>query len=400
MYPNYDPALLKQYYVKKAEDYARTKAADWNEIVSEARGVPRNIEQLDAQWDRYVQSQVPNNVFGWATRGLKNLLSGASKQEVEQGGKKERDKFLQSSYFKEYGELENAYNNREQISPTTVREDFETIFENIDEQTRKNLQKPVQVNVSHPYISGGKEKQDLTLIFRDVNSPGGYRVENVNVLSRPAPLALPKDSELQLLRDRSDRLYAGADKKDYEALAYFKDGDSKNADTGFFTDIYLEREALRRSEAYQLIANENEVIKLLIDRKIAGISGPVTSYDILDKKITEAIEGGDPDKAVISFNQLLQNIKPIYEEITEQTKDENILRGLYTRILNNINNVLSGDRRVEQIQVLNEVFKYDINENINIDNNSNNDVVPNYIAPDGTQFFNKKIIYRRPAGGT
>jgi|OM-RGC.v1.022921582 hypothetical protein len=162
----------------------------------------------------------------------------------------------------------------------------------------------------------------------------------------------------------------------------------------------LEREALRRSEAYQLIANENEVIKLLIDRKIAGISGPVTSYDILDKKITEAIEGGDPDKAVISFNQLLQNIKPIYEEITEQTKDENILRGLYTRILNNINNVLSGDRRVEQIQVLNEVFKYDINENINIDNNSNNDVVPNYIAPDGTQFFNKKIIYRRPAGGT
>ena len=98
MYSNYDQALLSQYYVGKAEEQARKKNSQWSGIVSEARDIPTNIEDLDSQWSRYAQSQVPNNVFGWATRGIKNLLSGKSKQEIENEGKVQRDLFLNSKY--------------------------------------------------------------------------------------------------------------------------------------------------------------------------------------------------------------------------------------------------------------------------------------------------------------
>lgn len=350
LYPDYNQALLTQYYIGKAEEKARQKDKEWAGIVSEAKDIPTNVKDLESQWSRYAQSQVPNNVFGWATRGIKNFLSGKSKQEIEQEGKTQRQLFLNSNYFKEYGELERAYEQQERVNPSTVRQDFEALFSSLDDEKKKGLQQIIGSPKVDSFTSGGITYRVRSFEVADRTAPYGRRlVEEVIGQTRSG------DQEVKIYTDNDRETVASYLDAVWERSN--ADYNKKRDDLGFHNTVLITMENMRKLNLGAGL-DDQQLAAEAADHLLKGGQANITSFDE-DSMTLAAIPRDDKEKREKHFEGMLNRVTKYQAEAAMYDQGAGYTSNrIYTNLYQNIDALYDDeyDKKIELIEDLNEIF--------------------------------------------
>mgnify|MGYP003132806335 CR=1 FL=1 len=97
----------KPFLLSEAEKMAEVRNKEWTELGNTYKNLPTSVEELEANWDKWVEASVPSNVFNWATRGLSNWFSGKSKEDIKAESDKKFNEIF--SQFEDARQAQQAY---------------------------------------------------------------------------------------------------------------------------------------------------------------------------------------------------------------------------------------------------------------------------------------------------
>ena len=97
----------KPFLLAEAENMAEIRNKEWIELGNTYKNLPTSVEELEANWDKWVEASVPSNVFNWATRGLSNWLGGKSKEDIKAESDKKFNEIF--SQFEDARQAQQAY---------------------------------------------------------------------------------------------------------------------------------------------------------------------------------------------------------------------------------------------------------------------------------------------------
>lgn len=200
-------ALLRQ-----AEILGQQKALAWGSVLKEAQDIPTNIEDLEAKWGQYSKTQVPHNVFDWATKGLKNLFRGETKESIEKKGADYRANLLNSDMFKDFGEFRTQYESFQKINPDLTDDVFTSIIEKYNEAkneipffNEKIIGSPQVIQVPESVRGGTITRNKLLVMYNDESQPSGVNI-------------IVKDSDITSFKPKTKKTYTESDLK--KALSF------------------------------------------------------------------------------------------------------------------------------------------------------------------------------------
>lgn len=304
-------ALLKQ-----AEILGQQKALAWGSVLKEAQDIPTNIDDLQAKWDQYSKTQVPHNVFDWATKGLKNLFRGETKESIQQKSAEYRKNLLDSDMFKDFGELRTQYESFQKINPDLTDDVFTGIIEKYNEAkneipffNEKIIGSPQVIQVPESVRGGTITKNKLLVMYNDENEPSGVNIivkdTNINEF-KPKPKKTYTESDLKKALSFSNQAVTKLDKNN-PLFKTFNEISDKNKMA--FADQVLETADSLIDKGYSSSTAQELASLFLLEQKTAkdaeGDTTPlVTIMTDFDVFVQQAVLRGGFDLE----KDLLENI--------------------------------------------------------------------------------------------
>ena len=104
--PLADISLAKRAFRKEAQTLAKTKLADYKEMIDTANNFG-SFEDFEKDYGK--ASGIPRSIFGFMTSGVKNIVRGETPESIEYKAKKEKDALYGTDLFKKFENLEQSF---------------------------------------------------------------------------------------------------------------------------------------------------------------------------------------------------------------------------------------------------------------------------------------------------
>lgn len=104
--PLADISLAKRAFRKEAQTLAKTKLADYKEMIDTANNFG-SFEDFEKDYGK--ASGIPRSIFGFMTSGVKNIVRGETPESIEYKAKKEKDALYGTGLFDKFTKLEKSF---------------------------------------------------------------------------------------------------------------------------------------------------------------------------------------------------------------------------------------------------------------------------------------------------
>ena len=106
--PLADFNLAKVAFRKEAQTLAKTKLADYKEMIDTANNFG-SFEDFEKDYGK--ASGIPRSIFGFMTSGVKNIVRGETPESIEYKANKEKDALYGTDLFDKFENLEQSFKN-------------------------------------------------------------------------------------------------------------------------------------------------------------------------------------------------------------------------------------------------------------------------------------------------
>ena len=106
--PLADINLAKVAFRKEAQTLAKTKLADYKEMIDTANNFG-SFEDFEKDYGK--ASGIPRSIFGFITSGVKNVVRGETPESIAYKAGKEKDALYGTDLFKKFENLEQSFKN-------------------------------------------------------------------------------------------------------------------------------------------------------------------------------------------------------------------------------------------------------------------------------------------------
>ena len=368
IYSNYQLTGPAQAYIyKEARRLATNKNQQWLQLQKEYADVPQTQAELDKRWDEYVSSRTPTNLFNFGMRGLKNLFSGKTREDIEAEGQAEFDE-----RFKEFKELEVAQQGFKKYQNS---ENFITMFDKLKEayEAEGNEIGFMALKEGNPTIKSFIERTEDGYVTKDylvtqqLNDKGQIQIRKselgiTNFQQKEKPEY--KDEDYKRVNDATLN-YINTENPDLDAvLDEMRVGKDNQISRNFSVEV------LEVSEFYKNIkgisngqAEYLAVQDVLINKAKNGAASrldanTLTSFD-LSKKANQ-----ERNVSVSLINEYLKDLPEYLQEVNklpynnELKKEE--MKNFYQGLLEDKDLNLNEDQKLEYQNQINSMFHPDV----------------------------------------
>ncbi len=84
---------------------------EWKSLVTQAQSVPSNVKDLDAYVERYVDKEMPRNLFDWMTRPLRKASKSETSQTLQEKLKRSSEEILSNPLFANFTNFDKSLKN-------------------------------------------------------------------------------------------------------------------------------------------------------------------------------------------------------------------------------------------------------------------------------------------------
>ena len=376
-------ALLRQ-----AEILGKQKALGWASVLKEAQDIPTSVEDLQNRWNQFSQSQVPHTVFDWATKGLKNLFRGETKESIAAKSKEYRENLLNNKLFKDFGELDTQYKEFQKINPDTTDDIFTEAVNKYNEIEKKVpffrdklIGQPSLIKVPAKDAEGNTyNKNKLLMMIKDETSPGGIRPVSIDTeivtdfkQKDPEKIKTYTPTDIDIALSNANTIIDRTPNKTYQKTfaTMYRDETQRRAlgQQILETSENLINKGYKPSQAQQIAS-----IFIVSQASARGITDKDTQLKDASPLTTIITEfdsfmiGAELKNGAYDLEQLLNNI-PYFKESARKdfggVDNPELLTRMYTTALNGIKGSdLNIDLKNEYIRNLNIEFNMDENMGI------------------------------------
>jgi len=192
--PLADISLAKKAFRKEAQTLAKTKLADYKEMIDTANNFG-SFEDFEKDYGK--ASGIPRSIFGWMTSGVKNVVRGETPESIAYKAGKEKDALYGTDLFDKFKNLEEsftAYDARTN-SPLNVGKILERA-EKDDLIKGKIFKEGVKVTTNSTTSRGTTTTTDTLIIPRFDKNTGEIVSNSKNNITLDTTISKTKDGYL------------------------------------------------------------------------------------------------------------------------------------------------------------------------------------------------------------
>jgi hypothetical protein len=360
IYSNYQLTGPAQAYIyKEARKLATNKNQQWLQLQKEYADVPKTQAELDERWDEYVSSRVPTNLFNFGMRGLKNLFSGKTKEDIEAEGQAEFDE-----RFKEFKELEVAQQGFKKYQNS---ENFITMFDKLKEAYEAEgnelgfmtlREGSPQIKTFIEPVEGGYAKKEY-LTVNVLNDKGQLEVRKREIGISGFEAIERKEYKTENYNRAADALeiYSNVNKDFKDIISANRVGDKNQISRGILQEVlevsdFFQQRGITVNEADNLAAEYVLETRAFNDNN--PINTNITSFDLYSR---EELEGDEAtiNKALIQLPRFLKEADSLRYG-GENKRDE--IKEFYQNMIDMSN--LNEDQKLEYQNQINNIFHPDV----------------------------------------